>query len=169
MKALTRKQLGWLGSLTVVGALLLAVPDEPVSQVKPLRAQAAVRSHAAPAMPQIALEKLPVATQSVAPDVNNVFVATSWFVPPPPPPKAPPAKPVPPPPPTAPPLPFSYLGRYVEDGKLTLMLVRGDRIYTVSEDEVIDNTYRIGHLTGSVLELIYLPLNIKQTLNVGTS
>jgi hypothetical protein len=101
--------------------------------------------------------------------VKNVFVATSWFVPPPPPPKALPVKPLPPPPPSAPPLPFSYLGRYVEDGKLTLMLVRADRIYTVSEGELIDNTYRIGAVSGSLLELTYLPLNIKQTLNVGTS
>lgn len=169
MKAPSRKQLGWLGGLAVVAALLLAAPDAPVSTHKPVQAQAGARSRTVPAVPQVALEKLPLPSHAVVPQVNNVFVATSWFVPPPPPPKAPPVKPLPPPPPSAPPLPFSYLGRYVEDGKLTLMLVRGDRIYTVSEGELIDNTYRIGAVSGSLLELTYLPLNIKQTLNVGTS
>jgi hypothetical protein len=169
MNAPSRKQLGWLGGLAVVAGVLLAAPDAPENTREPVQARAAVARPVASAVPRVDLEKLPQASQAVAPEVRDVFVATSWFVPPPPPLKAALVKPLPPPPPSAPPLPFSYLGRYLEDGKLTLMLVRGDRIYTVSEGEVIDNTYRIGAVSGSLLELTYLPLNIKQTLNVGTS
>jgi hypothetical protein len=64
-------------------------------------------------------------------------------------------------------MPFSFLGRYEEGGKLIILLVRSDRIYTVSEGEVIDNTYRVERLTGGQLELTYLPLNIKQTISAG--
>ncbi|HXU94305.1 MAG TPA: hypothetical protein VFP33_11690, partial [Gallionella sp.] len=58
---------------------------------------------------------------------RGVFGVTSWYVPPPPPPAQPPP---PPPKPTAPPLPFSYLGRFQESESQTIMLVKGDRIYT---------------------------------------
>jgi len=59
------------------------------------------------------------------------------------------------------------MGRYEEDGKRIILLVRGDRIYTVTEGEVIDNIYRVERLTGGQLELTYLPLNIKQTISAG--
>jgi hypothetical protein len=96
---------------------------------------------------------------------GNAFSATSWYVPPPPPP---PAKPAPPLKPTAPPLPFSYLGRY-QDAGLIIMLVRGDRVYTVSEGDVIENTYRIERVSAGTVELTYLPLNIRQTLSTGAA
>lgn len=98
---------------------------------------------------------------------SNAFRAMSWYVPPPPPPPRPPPKPLPPPPPTAPPMPFSFMGHYEEEGALIILLVKGERIYTVSEGEVIDNTYRVERLTGGQLELTYLPLNIKQTISAG--
>lgn len=98
---------------------------------------------------------------------RSTFRAMSWYVPPPPPPPKPPPKPMPPPPPTAPPMPFSFLGRYVEEGVLTILLVKGDRIYPVSEGEMIENTYRVERLNGGQLELTYLPLNIKQTISAG--
>ncbi len=98
-------------------------------------------------------------------EFHGAFAPTSWYVPPPPPP---PPKPEPPPKPTAPPLPFTYLGRYDEgDTAEVVMLLKGDRIYTVSEGEVIDNTYRVEKVAPGAVELIYLPLNIKQSLRTG--
>ena len=94
----------------------------------------------------------------------DAFRPTSWYVPPPPPPPPPPK---PPPAPTAPPLPFTFMGRYEDGAKKVILLVKGDRIYTVSEGEVIDNTYRVERFTGGGLDLTYLPLNIKQTLATG--
>jgi len=123
-----------------------------------------------PVMPRVELERLQSREESspgAAPEVGNLFGATSWYVPPPPPPPRPPPKPVPPPPPSAPPMPFSFLGRYIEDDILIILLVKGERIYTVSEGEVIENTYRVERLSDAVLELTYLPLNIKQTINTG--
>lgn len=96
--------------------------------------------------------------------VDNVFAVTSWYVPPPPPP---PVKPPPPPKPTAPPMPFTYLGLY-EGGKGTvIMLVKGDRVYTVAVGDVIENTYRIDSMAHGMVEMTYLPLNIKQSISTG--
>ncbi len=91
-------------------------------------------------------------------EVSNVFDATSWYVPPPPPP---------PPVPTAPPLPFTYLGRYESAQSQILILLKGDRIYNVSVGEVIENTYRIEQVAAGTVYITYLPLNIKQTLSTG--
>jgi hypothetical protein len=74
---------------------------------------------------------------------------------------------VPPPPPTAPPLPFTYLGRYDESAKPVIFLVRGDRVLLVSTGDIIEGTYRVDGIAGTSLGLTYLPLNIKQTLDIG--
>ncbi len=97
---------------------------------------------------------------------GNAFGSRSWYVPPPPPP--PPPK-VEPPPPSAPPLPFVYLGRYVEGGVPTFFLARGDRVLTVKEGDVVDQLYRVDSVEGSSLTLTYLPLDIKQTLDIGSA
>ena len=96
-------------------------------------------------------------------EIGNAFNATSWYVPPPPPPS------LPPPPPTAPPLPFTYFGQYKDPGSaaMVIFLSNADRVYTVSEGDVIDGTYSVGPITSGQLELTYLPLSIKQSLNTG--
>ncbi len=97
--------------------------------------------------------------------IGNVFNATSWYVPPPPPSPSL----LPPPPPAAPPLPFTYFGQYKDPGSaaMVIFLSNADRVYTVSEGDVIDGTYSVGPITSGQLELTYLPLNIKQSLNIG--
>lgn len=97
---------------------------------------------------------------------GNAFNSRSWYVPPPPPP--PPPK-VEPPPPTAPPLPFSYLGRYIEAGVPTFFLARGDRVLTVKAGDILDGIYRVDGVEGSNLTLTYIPLNIQQVLDVGSA
>lgn len=99
-------------------------------------------------------------------EIGNVFGATSWYVPPPPPPQFAPAS-LPPPVPTAPPMPFTYLGRYEDVPTLLAILVKGERMYVVAEGDVIEDTYRIEHLAPGMVELTYLPLNIKQSLSTG--
>lgn len=125
----------------------------------------------APAQPLLAIELEKLQRRDVPPDTrklaSNAFEAMTWHVPPPPPPPQPVAKPAPPPPPSAPPMPFTFLGRYEDGETRTILLVKGDRIYTVSEGEVIDKTYRVERLAGGQLELTYLPLDIKQTISAG--
>jgi hypothetical protein len=100
--------------------------------------------------------------------VGTVFNATSWYVPPPPrhvkpPPPAPVLVPIP----TAPPLPFTYLGRYGDSASRIIILSKGDRVYTVTEGDIIENTYRVEKLTAGQVNLTYLPLNIEQSLRTG--
>jgi hypothetical protein len=69
----------------------------------------------------------------------------------------------------APPLPFTYLGQYKDNDKPVIFLVRGDRVLTVKQGDVIDGAYRVDGIVGSTLSLTYLPLNLKQMLNIGTA
>jgi hypothetical protein len=126
--------------------------SKPIARAEQSNAQGAIR-----------LEKLnrPV----VEADAVNLFATKSWYVPPPPPP---PPKPAPPPPPSAPALPFTYMGKLEESpGHLVVFLVKGDRVYTVSAGDVLDGIYHIDEIAGDRLGLTYLPLKIKQSLNIG--
>ena len=96
--------------------------------------------------------------------IPDVFASFSWYVPPPPPPPPPP---VPPPPPTAPPLPFTYLGQYVDGETRLFILTRGDRMINVSVGDVIDRIYQVGSIKGAQLTFLYLPLQVEQSLNTG--
>ena len=106
-------------------------------------------------------------TDAVRP--GNPFSSKTWYVAPPPPPPAPPPAPVKvaPAPPTAPRLPFTYIGRYADSGKPVFFLMKGNRLLTVSQGDVIDGTYRVEGIVGSLLGLTYLPLNIRQNLDTG--
>lgn len=102
-------------------------------------------------------------------ETGNAFESKSWYVPPPPPPPPKLLPPPPPPPPSAPPLPFTYLGRFEDLAKPVIFLVRGDRVLLVSAGDIIEGTYRVDGIVGTTLSLTYLPLNIKQTLIIGNA
>ena len=175
MSARPWRQRALFGALAVTLILSAAsgiggkTPDAPVQPRE--RGHATPHASRQPAQPQprVELERLQLLTAQAetGPAPGNAFKAMSWYVPPPPPPPPPPPKPLPPPAPTAPPMPFSFMGRYEDGAKRVILLVKGDLVYTVSEGEVIDNTYRVDRLTGGQLELTYLPLNIKQTISTG--
>jgi hypothetical protein len=159
------------GKWAVIGvvftAIVVAAPPKEGSIAKtvPQTAPAATRAgQSSPDAVRVELERLARMPAEAGTEVADVFGATSWYVPPPPPPPRPPA---PPPPPTAPPLPFTYLGRYEDAPTRLTILVKGERMYTVSEGDVIENTYRVERVVPGLVELTYLPLNIKQTLRTG--
>lgn len=168
--ALTQKQR-WIvwGALLVVSAIAagqIAGDGEDTDLVevaRPARTTATraivPREEAAEASNDIQLDKL--RRRAGRQNVRDVFTSQSWYVPPPPPKAA--AEPAP----TAPPLAFIYLGKMVEEGKLTVFLGKQDRNYTVREGDVIDNTYRVSAIKGSLMELTYIPLDIKQTMQIG--
>lgn len=104
-------------------------------------------------------------------DKEDMFNSKSWYIPPPPPPKpkyvAPPPPP-PPPPPTAPPLPYKLMGSFQDPGqKLVVYLSRGDKLYSVSAGDILDGTYKVESINAGQLEMLYLPLNIRQNLRLG--
>lgn len=127
-----------------------------------------VTQQGSPGVPRVELERMirPAQQQEGEAGIGNVFGATSWYVPPPPPP---PVKPPPPPKPAAPAMPFTFLGLYEEGTGKVVMLVKGDRIYTVGEGDVIENTYRVERVSAGVVELTYLPLNIRQSISTGAA
>lgn len=68
--------------------------------------------------------------------------------------------------PTAPPLPFIYMGKLAENGNISVFLTRDDKPYVVHIGDVIDGLYRIDAIHSTLLEMTYLPLSQKQTLNM---
>ena len=76
-------------------------------------------------------------------------------------------KPLLPPEPTAPPLPFIYIGKYIEDNQLVVFLgYRGNNLL-VKAGDIIQQTYKIETINPPVLTLTYLPMNIRQTIQIG--
>lgn len=90
---------------------------------------------------------------------------------PPPPPAAKAGRPAPPPAPVAPPLPYSYMGRLVDDGVPTVFLLRQgqDKPYLAKAGDILDGQYRVISIHPPLVEFIYIPLGQKQTLNIGSS
>lgn len=67
----------------------------------------------------------------------------------------------------APPLPFQFMGRFVEDGKSAWFLQQDGRNVVARPGEKIDDNYLLESAANGVLQFIYLPLNERQTLAVG--
>jgi Tfp pilus assembly protein PilP len=65
--------------------------------------------------------------------------------------------------PVAPPLPFRYLGKMIEDGKLNVFLARGDESLAVRAGQKLGE-YRVDKVTDSEIVFTYLPLKTKQSL-----
>lgn len=96
---------------------------------------------------------------------QDAFAPRDWTPPPPPPPKALP--PPPPPPPMAPPLPYRYLGKWLEDGRLVVFLRSGNRSVLVKEGEVLDGQWKVDEIAPRMMRFTYLPLAQTTTLNIG--
>jgi hypothetical protein len=69
--------------------------------------------------------------------------------------------------PEAPPLPFAYMGKLVEDGRTTVFLVQGERNLIVRAGDTIDGTYRVDGIGEHDMTLTYLPLGQRQQLALG--
>ena len=77
------------------------------------------------------------------------------------------APPPPPPAPVAPALPFTYLGRMVENDNTVLFLSKQDQSYSVKIAGIVDKNYRVESINDDQVVFTYLPLNIQQTLSFG--
>ena len=65
--------------------------------------------------------------------------------------------------PEAPALPFRYLGKLIEDGKLSVFLANGAESLSVAAGDRIGE-YRVDKVTESEVQFTYLPLKTKQSL-----
>lgn len=161
--------------LMLVAALLVAAgfavfgdksPNGVVEPVPRNAAPAPARAAPAPAKSAATVKILRLAPRNTligdGADAGNAFGALDW-TPPPPAPAAPP----PPPPPSAPPLPFTFLGKALEQGVWEVFLARGSDTLIVRDKAVIDGVYRIDAIAPPAMTITYLPLNQVQQLNIG--
>jgi len=133
--------------------------------VSPRASAADETSSEAQAMPRLELERL----RRPAPErvQADPFARRNWDVaardearrnaPPPPPPA----------PPKAPPLPYTYLGKAIEDGKVTVFLSRGENTYVARAGDTLDGAYRVERLDERAIVFRYLPLGQRQELALG--
>ncbi|MEK6663610.1 MAG: hypothetical protein AABY73_07055, partial [Pseudomonadota bacterium] len=69
--------------------------------------------------------------------------------------------------PAPPPMPFIYMGKLLEEGKLTVFLTKQDRYYAVKAGDTLDGAYRVERVDAQQVLFTYLPLNMQQTLTLG--
>ena len=93
---------------------------------------------------------------------ESIFNSQSWNPPPPPAPKASEL-----PRPSAPPLSFTYLGKMKQDGAWEVYLARGEKVFIVHADSVIEGVYQVTSILPPTLTLNYLPLKQMQQLSIG--
>ena len=93
-----------------------------------------------------------------------LFSAGNWEPPAPAKPVASPAQAA-----TAPPLPYVYVGRKFQEGAWEVYLAAGEELRVVRRQTVLDARYRIDEIRPPVLSLTYLPLNLQQTMNIGSA
>ncbi|CAG9231645.1 conserved exported hypothetical protein [Paraburkholderia sabiae] len=74
-----------------------------------------------------------------------------------------------PPEPAVPSLPFTYLGKQGADGNWEVYLARGDETVIARDQMVIDGTYRVDAISPPTMTLVYLPLKLVQTLDIGSA
>jgi hypothetical protein len=89
---------------------------------------------------------------------GDLFASRSWQPPPPPPP--------PPGMPKAPPLPFKYAGKLIEDKAVRVFLTQGDTTTLVAQGDKLGH-YDIERVTTASVVLLFRPLQERQTLNFG--
>jgi hypothetical protein len=171
----TRTQLILALALVAAGLLAWFAPPETNDDKGVVEPAARART-AKPPAPETSTEG-PVRQDAFVPEPRqrldgktpDLFKPASWFVPPPPPPQPKQSliPPPPPPPPQAPPLPFTVMGRYDDGVKPVYLLTRGDLVVTAAVGDKLDGSYQLEALQGNSLVINYLPLNQKQTLDVG--
>lgn len=169
---LSERQRGFLlGILLVVTLAATAVSsneEEDNGVVQPI-----LRKSAPPEVTTTSIEKNPRASRfdlaRIDRDPNeavitDVFAPKSWYRPPPPQPQltiVQPAAPV------VPALPFRYLGQLGEvDGKVTIYLAKGEKVYIARVGEVLDEQYRLDAIQETQLTFTFLPMEKQQVLMV---
>lgn len=73
---------------------------------------------------------------------------------------------LPPPKPTAPPLPFIYIGKVIEDGLPTVFVSKHEKTYLLKGGEILDGTYSVNKVEAEQVVFTYLPLETEQVMNI---
>jgi len=68
--------------------------------------------------------------------------------------------------PAEPPLPFKYLGKVIDDGKLSVFLTSGSTHYSVQQGETVAKEYRVERITEAAITFTYLPTGRRKVLAI---
>lgn len=162
----------WLGGgllLTLMATWYAAGVDDAGEELlaEPQRTAPAARTQVTDvsAMATAPLAPRDTDAQRMTREGGDLFAPSSWQPPPPPPAAVAPA-----PPPRAPALPYRYLGRMEEDGRVIAFLAEGTQQLprVVRQGDVLPN-YRVDEITPQGMRLTYLPLNETQRLLFGST
>lgn len=149
----------------VLGGLLLAtllagmmIEEEAADEPQPPRPR-----NERQALPAAAAARAPAAvaalpTKAEAAPLPDPFRTHSWYIAPPPPPAAQPV---------APPLPFKYMGKVIEDEEIRVFLAHQGRHLIVRQGDKLDRNYVVEAIDGNRMRIRYLPLNEEQVLAIG--
>jgi hypothetical protein len=126
---------------------------------------------------QAELQSLPLGRlvrDGVDEPARDLFAGKTWYVPPPPPP--PPPVPVvkvvvqEAPRPVAPPVPYNFIGLMrEEDGTEIAYLAEGDQVISAKKGDILNDSYKVTSISSKQVELVYLPLDIHETLAAGSA
>ena len=149
-----------LGGLAVVVAVVLLLPEREA----PRTAGAAGGTAASGAQPQAD------ATRNLQlPERSGLSRARGeLFGAPPPPPRVVEAA-AKPEAPVAPPMPYRFAGKVRNGGEEQILVSKGDVVFAVKEGETLDGTYRVVKIGADRIELLYLPLNSRDTILVNST
>ncbi len=139
-------------ALTVLAALWPLPENGATPRVTP-----SVEAAAKPAAP---ITGQPAAKMGVEGEANGDLFPTQSWAPKPDPMAKPPA-------PEAPPLPFAFAGRYMEEGKLVVFLSSGDNLYSVSAGSELPGGWRLSETGPTQLSFSYQPLKLNRILPIG--
>ena len=67
--------------------------------------------------------------------------------------------------PSAPPLPFQYIGKWSQGDKGEVLVQRGEELLPIAPGAKLGD-YRVDQITEARVSFTYLPLNMKQTLDL---
>jgi hypothetical protein len=161
------KTAGLTATLIGVGAWVVAdaLEDKSTVRAAPELHPATAPARATSAEPQAEQPGAALPERALAESSAPLFSSHSWQ---PPPPKVI-AKPAPPPAPMAPPVPYRFVGRMLQDGQLSVFLANGDSVITAKQGDTIDGVYRVESVGEHEIALMYLPLKQRQTIAVVSS
>jgi hypothetical protein len=175
MKAMKRSHIALALAFVGCGAVLLFTdrnPADPIVEAAP-RASGpdATRAAGAGGAAVVSIAALRARSELFGADHGehrDLFGSQSWA--PPLPSVAPADAQVPPLPPlsAAPGMPFTYIGKKSADGGWEVYLARGDETVIVHDKSVIDANYRVDAIKPPSLTLVYLPLKLVQTIDIGS-
>ncbi len=155
----------WLIAAAALATLLAAIfapsPEEGV--IAPRRHDTAGRTEGPmpPDLESVKTGLIPL-KRGESEDMPGALFSVNLPPPPPPPPKVNLV-------PVAPPLPYTYAGKMFDGSQLSVFLNREEKPYIIKVGDVLDGMYAVKSISSSRIELVYLPLNQIQVLNIGAN